>query len=164
MAFAKLQVVINFDSVFSLDSADHPRRNRPHLPHTRCSLMRWKANNESFILVLVLPPECSWIILCDRDKVLHHQFWAVMTLLSCRALSPRCAPPSPLAPSPSLVRFGINSVAAAILGLGFCLVLVFHQETDIFHCNCDAESFCCESGPPFLFYTTMAISPFVLRA
>jgi len=29
------------------------------------------------------------------------------------------------------------------------------------HCNCDVESFCCESEPLFLFYTTVAISPFV---
>jgi hypothetical protein len=28
--------------------------------------------------------------------------------------------------------------------LGFCLFLVFHRETDIFHCTCDTESFCCE--------------------
>jgi hypothetical protein len=44
---------------------------------------------------------------------------------------------------------GINSVATAILG---------------FHFNYNIESFCCESGPPFLFYTTMVISPFVFRA
>jgi hypothetical protein len=32
------------------------------------------------------------------------------------------------------------------------------------HYNYDVESFCYESGPLFLFYTTMAISPFVIRA
>jgi hypothetical protein len=68
-------------------------------------------------------------------------------LTSCRALSPGWGranwSPSTLGYSP----FGINLVAAAILEFGFCLVLVFHQETDLFHCNCDVESFCCESGP-----------------
>jgi hypothetical protein len=34
MAFAKLQVVINLDSMFSLDSTDHHRRNRPHRNET----------------------------------------------------------------------------------------------------------------------------------
>jgi hypothetical protein len=42
---------------------------------------------------------------------------------------------------------GINLVAATILGFVFCLVLFFHQETNIFHCNYDAESFCCDLGP-----------------
>ena len=30
----KLQVVANLDYAFDSDSADHPRQNRPHLPHT----------------------------------------------------------------------------------------------------------------------------------
>ena len=34
--------------------------------------MRWKAYNETLLLVLVPAPECSWIILCDHNKVLHH--------------------------------------------------------------------------------------------
>jgi hypothetical protein len=46
----------------------------------------------------------------------------------------------------------------------FYLVLVFHRETDIFHCNYDTKSFCCELGPPFLLYTIVAISPFMFRA
>jgi hypothetical protein len=33
MAFAMLQVVINLDSAFGSDSAEHPGRNRPQLPH-----------------------------------------------------------------------------------------------------------------------------------
>jgi hypothetical protein len=40
------------------------------------SLMRWKANDDgSFVLVLILAPESLWIVLCDHDKVLRHQFW-----------------------------------------------------------------------------------------
>ena len=30
----------------------------------------------------------------------------------------------------------------------------------LLHCNCDVESFFYESGSPFLFFTTVAISPF----
>jgi hypothetical protein len=40
----------------------------------------------------------------------------------------------------------IYSVATTTLWFEFCLGLVFHLETDIFHCNCDTEFFCCESG------------------
>jgi hypothetical protein len=54
----------------------------------RRSLMCWKANSESFLLVLVLALERSWIILCDHDNVLHHQFLAKLAFVSCRALSP----------------------------------------------------------------------------
>jgi hypothetical protein len=43
---------------------------------TMRSLMRWKANDDgSFVLVLILAPESLWIVLCDHDKVLRHQFW-----------------------------------------------------------------------------------------
>jgi hypothetical protein len=58
-----------------------------HIPwyhiKTRCSLMRWKATEESFLLVLVPAPEGSWIILYDHDKVLRHLVWAVSGLVSC---------------------------------------------------------------------------------
>ena len=33
--------------------------------------MRWKADDETFHLVLVLALEHSWIILCDHGKVLR---------------------------------------------------------------------------------------------
>jgi hypothetical protein len=55
------------------------------------------------------------------------------------------APRSP--PTIASSFLDINSVAATILGSRFCLVLVFHRKTYIFHCNCDVESFCCESRP-----------------
>jgi hypothetical protein len=60
----------------------------------RCSLMRWKGNDESFLSVLVPPPEDSWIILCVHNKELCHQFWALMVFVSCRTLSPYCGHPS----------------------------------------------------------------------
>jgi hypothetical protein len=71
--------------------------------------MHWKANNESFILVLVLTSEGLWITLCDHDKMLHHQFWAVTVLVSCWALSSCCGRPL-VAPTPSLILFCINSI------------------------------------------------------
>jgi hypothetical protein len=47
--------------------------------------MRWKTNNESFPFVLVLDLESLWIILCDHDKVLPHQFWTSTVFVSCQA-------------------------------------------------------------------------------
>ena len=61
--------------------------------------MRWKANDETFRLVLVLALEDSWIILCDHEKVLWHLFWAFSGFVSCRALSPYCGRPL-VAPQP----------------------------------------------------------------
>nr|TKW39496.1 hypothetical protein SEVIR_1G183100v2 [Setaria viridis] len=46
----------------------------------RRSLMRWNGDATAVLLVLVLDPEGSWIILCDHDKVLRHQFWANLAL------------------------------------------------------------------------------------
>jgi len=60
---------------------------------TRHSLLGWKANEESFLLVLVPALEDSWIILCDHDKVLHHLFGAELAFVSCRALTPSCGVP-----------------------------------------------------------------------
>ena len=57
--------------------------------------MRWKANDENFILVLVLAPEDSYVILCDHDKMLRHLFWAELAFLSSWALSPCCGPLRP---------------------------------------------------------------------
>jgi hypothetical protein len=37
------------------------------------SLMPWKANDKSFLLILVLDLEATWIILYDHDKMLRHQ-------------------------------------------------------------------------------------------
>jgi hypothetical protein len=84
--------------------------------------MRWKANNKSFLLVLVPPPEGSWIILYMHDKMLRYQFWALMVLVSCRALSPCCGRLPPGHPNPRTPLPLINSVAT---------VLVFHRETEI---------------------------------
>ena len=40
----------------------------------RHSLMRWKEDDETFLLVLVLAPEILLIIRCDQDKVLCYKF------------------------------------------------------------------------------------------
>jgi hypothetical protein len=42
--------------------------------------MRWKEDDERFLLVLVRAPEDLWIILCDHDKVLCHLFWVKSAL------------------------------------------------------------------------------------
>ena len=44
------------------------------------------------------------------------------------------------------------------------LVLVFHVKLRFICCNCGDKSFYSDPGPSFLFYTTMAISPFLIRA
>jgi hypothetical protein len=67
--------------------------------------MRWKANNEIFLLVLILALEGSWIILCNHNKVLRHQFWALTAFVSCRALSPCYGHPQ-VASNPSFVLVG----------------------------------------------------------
>ena len=41
---------------------------------TRRSMMCWKANDKSFLLVLVQAQEASLTILCDPDKMRCHQF------------------------------------------------------------------------------------------
>jgi hypothetical protein len=67
---------------------------------TRRSLMLCKANDESFLLVLILDLEHSWIIVsCQCLKVLRHLFWAKLAFVSCRALSSCCGRP-PIAPNP----------------------------------------------------------------
>jgi len=58
----------------------------------------------------------------------------------------------------------ILSAAAAILGLRFCLVLVFLVKLRLIRCNCGDKSFDSDPGPSFLFYTSVAISSFVIRA
>jgi hypothetical protein len=67
-------------------------------------------------------------------------------LVSRRALSPGWGRPNWSPSTLGCSPFGINSVAAATLGFGFCLVLVFHRETYLFHCNCD-DSFAVNQGP-----------------
>jgi hypothetical protein len=62
--------------------------------------MHWKANDESFLLVLVPPPEDTWIILCVHDMVLHHQLHALTAFVSCRALSHVVSPPPRFTPQP----------------------------------------------------------------
>jgi hypothetical protein len=121
--------------------------------------MRWKLDDETLLLVLVLAPESSWIILCDHNKLLHHQFWAFSGLVSRWALSPSCGHPLLVAPTLGCPSLHKNSVATAVYGW-VCLVLVFYQETKIDHCNCGDKSFYCDTGPLFLFSSTVAISPF----
>ena len=58
----------------------------------------------------------------------------------------------------------IYSVAAATLGFGFYLSLVFHRETKLFIVIVSISTFTVIQGPLFLFFATVSISPFVLRA
>ena len=44
------------------------------------------------------------------------------------------------------------------------LVLFFLVKLRLIRCNCGDKSFYSDPGPSFLFYTTVAISPFVIRA
>jgi hypothetical protein len=87
MPFAKLQGIINLDSGVRFrfnrppwtESATSPSYNI----ETWRSLMRWKANDESCLLVLVPPPEDFWIILSVHDNMLCHQFHALAAFVSC---------------------------------------------------------------------------------
>jgi hypothetical protein len=106
--------------------------------------MRWKVNDRSFLLVPVLALEDSWIMLCDHNKMLHHQFWTLTAFVSCRAFSPCCGRPL-VAPTLALSFLSINSVAA--ITLGFCFVLVFHRETDIFILTVTSSPFAVNQGP-----------------
>ena len=58
----------------------------------------------------------------------------------------------------------IYSVAAATLGFGFYLSLVFHQETKSFIVIVSISTFTVIQGPLFLFFAIVSFSPFVLRA
>jgi hypothetical protein len=43
---------------------------------TRCINTRWKEDDDTIDMVLVLAPEVARIMLCDHDKVLRHLVWA----------------------------------------------------------------------------------------
>ena len=81
--------------------------------------MCWKANNERFLLVLVLAPEPSGIMLCGHNKVLCHQFGPCQALYRVGPLAHVEGAPSLAAPNPRMPLWGINSVAA-ILVRRFC--------------------------------------------
>jgi hypothetical protein len=64
----ELRVRIRFSRPPWMESATSPSYDI----ETRCSLMRWNANDEIFLLVLIPPPKSSCTILCIHDKVLRH--------------------------------------------------------------------------------------------
>jgi hypothetical protein len=69
--------------------------------------------------------------------------------------------------SPSTIgrpSFSTNSVAATLLGFWVLFCSSFPLRNKHLHCNGDVEFFCCESGLIFLFFTTVAISLFMIRA
>jgi hypothetical protein len=114
---------------------------------TRRSLMRWKKTTKDFFWFLfklqkIRRSFCVTTIRCCVTYFGPGQPYIVS------GLKPRLRTPQLVALNPRTFPFDINSVAAVTLGFGFCLVLVFHRETDLFHYNFDVESFCCESGPP----------------
>jgi hypothetical protein len=47
--------------------------------------MRWKEDDETFHLVLILTPKTSWIILGNQDKMLRYQFWIMLDLYRVRS-------------------------------------------------------------------------------
>lgn len=74
-----------------------------YLPHVgiqiRHSLMHWKLDDDKFHLVLFLPLEGLWIMLCDHGKVLHHLFgpsWTLYRLVpSAQVVGTPSFPPNP---------------------------------------------------------------------
>jgi hypothetical protein len=85
-------------------------------------------------------------------------------LLSCRDLSPDWGRPHlvTLNPWTSPLQYKLSSNHHIRVWVLFSSS--FPLRNTHLHCNCDVESFCYESGPPFLFFTTVAVSPFVIRA
>ena len=125
--------------------------------------MCWKWDDDAVILVLVLAPEGSWVMLCDHDKVLRHFFgpnWP------CIRVGPSAQVVDALldAPQPQVAPLGYKfSRAAAVQTRVLLIGCDFRQGSNFLHSYCTVEVFCCESGPPFLFVTTVSISPFVIR-
>lgn len=81
--------------------------------------MRWKANDEIFILILVSASEGSWIILCNNAKVLCHLFWANSAFGSVLGLKPMSWVPTWLPQTLGRPLSLVNLVAAAYYGLSF---------------------------------------------
>jgi hypothetical protein len=69
----------------------------------------------------------------------------------------------PVTLNPSFVLLGYKLSSRHHIRVWVLFNSIFYRETYIFYCNCDVESFYYESGPPFLFYTCVAISLFVFR-
>jgi hypothetical protein len=135
---------------YALDLADHAGRNRPPLPHTT---LKWAI---LWCIGKLMTEAFFWI--CSRSRrFIDHPVrpWqgAASTVLGLNglcivsAIKPMVWVPPWLPPTLASSFLGTNLVAATTLGFGFCLVLVFQRETDIIYCNCDVESFCCESRP-----------------
>ena len=55
--------------------------------------MRWKGDDDTIDLVLVLALEHSWIMLCDNEKVLRHLVLGQLGLVSSQAFNPYCGRP-----------------------------------------------------------------------
>jgi len=85
----------------------------------RRSLMRWKADYDGLLLVLVLAPEDSWIILCDHEKVLRHLCGPSWAFVSSRALSPSCGQSPQVASNPSSSTLGYKLSSRRHLQSGF---------------------------------------------
>ena len=86
---------------------------------TRRISTRWKEDDDTVDLFLVLAPEVAWIMLCDHDKVLRHLFWANLAVYR---VGPLAQVVGALSWSPTTLgrpSLSINLVAAAGLEAGF---------------------------------------------
>jgi hypothetical protein len=129
---------------------------------TRHIRMCWKGDNNIIILVLVQASEGSWFMLCDHNNVLHHFLLGQLRFVSSRAFSPSCGRPR----SPPTLGCSLShkTQSPPSFRVVFCLLSCdFRRGSNFHHSYYNVEFFCCDSGPLFLFITTVLISPFVIR-
>ena len=130
---------------------------------TRCSSMRQKGDDHAIILVLVLDPEHLWIMLCGHDKVLHHLFGPNGPCIMS-GLKPKLWVTPHGLPQPQLAPLGYKFSSCRRINSSFVQFQFSKSKLRLIGCNCDDKSFYIDPGPPFLFFTTVVISPFVIRS
>jgi hypothetical protein len=129
----------------------------------RHSLMRRKEDNASFLLVLIQALEVSGTILCPTTSCCVTYFGPNQPCIVL-GLKPRLRTSPPGRPQPRMSPIQYKLSSSHHIRVWILFSSSFPLRNRHLHCNCVVESFCCESGPPFLFFTTVVISPFVIRA
>jgi hypothetical protein len=106
-------------------------------------------------------------------KFVNHSMWpgqiatssilGQVGLVSCQALSPGWGRPQLVTLNPRTFPLLYKLSSSRHIRVWILFSSNFPLRNIHLHYNYDIESFCCESGSPFLFFTTVAISPFMIR-